>query len=171
MDYFVHFFFQNGDTILSGIFVSTILGILSLVKKSFRKAILSTFQCVWRRSRRTYKKIRRFRLSHILPKHTLEHIKLKRQLRELAVFKKRIKEQNEELEKNLSTLLSWASKFRYFGKDAALNAMRWKRPYTHMIFGLAIKRELIRLIDNKQALFSITTEGRELLFRKELLQA
>lgn len=171
MEYLIEQLGANRGSIISEIISSIFLPILFGVGIYFRKAFLAITKCVWRRGNRTYKIIRRFRLSHILPKHTLEHIKLKRQLRELAVFKKRIKEQNEELEKNLTTLLSWASKFRYFGKDAALNAMRWKRPYTHMIFGLAIKRELIRLIDNKQVLFSITTEGRELLFRKELLQA
>lgn len=44
-------------------------------------------------------------------------------------------------------------------------------PIRHMIFGLAIKREYIKPLASNQALYSVTTETRELLFRKGLLRA
>lgn len=152
--------------------VSNIIGMILLgLGVYFRKVVGAALQYIWRYFRRTYRKARRFNLSQCFPSHTLEYIKLKRQLRKLEFYEKKEKEQNEELEKNITTLLIWASKFRYFAKEDALKSMSWQRPYTHMIFGLAINREHIKLIDNRQSLFSITTEGRELLYRRGILRA
>lgn len=137
----------------------------------FRKAVGAALQYTWRYFRRTYRKSRRFRLSQCFPSHTLEYIRLKRQLRKLEFYEQKEKEQNEELEENVIILLTWASKFRYFPKEDALKIMPWNRPYTHMIFGLAVNREHIKLIDNRQSLFGITTEGRELLYRRGILRA
>lgn len=137
----------------------------------FRKAVGAALQYTWRYFRRTYRKARRFRLSQCFSSHTLEYIRLKRQLRKLEFYEQKEKEQNEELEENVIILLTWASKFRYFPKEDALKTMPWNRPYTHMIFGLAVNREHIKLIDNRQSLFGITTEDRELLYRRGILRA
>lgn len=171
MEYIIEYLSTNKNSIISAIIIPTLSTIVLGLGGYFRKGIFAIILHVWLRGRLIYKKIRRFRFSQSLPSHTLEYIRLKRRLRELDHYNQKKREQNEELEKNIITMLTWSSKFRYFRKDDVLNAMSWKRSYTHMILGLAIKRELIKPIDNQRALFFVTTEGRELLFHKGLLCA
>lgn len=167
MDYLIQYVYPYFDSIVSNI----VIAILIVICGYFRKAIGAAWRYIWQIVHRTYRKTSRIRLSQCFPSHTLKYIKLKRQLRQLENYKQKEKEQDEELEKNLTILLIWASKFRYFAKDEALKAMSWQRPYTHMIFGLAIKREYIKPLSSNHALYSITTEARELLFRRGLLRA
>lgn len=167
MDCLIQLISPHWNTIATNIIGTILLGL----GVYFRKAVGAALQYIWRYFRRTYRKARRFKLCQCFPSHTLEYIRLKRQLRKLEFYEQKEKEQNEELEENVIILLTWTSKFRYFRKDDALKAMRWNRPYTHMIFGLAINREHIKLIDNQHALFAITTEGRELLYRRGILRA
>lgn len=167
----IHYYYSNLEFTFWGIAEWVIYGALASIIIWLRRVISSTLLGLWRIIRRIYKKNLRFRLSQCFPAHTLEYIRLIRQSRELALYKQKEKKQREELEENITTLLIWASKFRYFSKDDALNAMDWRRSYTHMIFGLANKRELIKVIDNQRGVFAITTEGRELLFRKDLLHS
>lgn len=167
MDCLIELVYPHWNTIVSNIIGMILLGL----GVYFRKAVGAALQYIWRYFRRTYRKARRFKFCQCFPAHTLEYIRLKRQLRKLEFYEQKEKEQNEELEENVIILLTWTSKFRYFRKEDALKAMCWNRPYTHMIFGLAINRKHIKLIDNQHALFTITTEGRELLYRRGILRA
>lgn len=171
MDYLIQFFCTNWESVVLDVVKWMITALLAIVAMWFHKAIIAVFRRFWYTIRRRYKKLRRWRLSQCLPSHTIEYIRLKRQLRKLEFHKQKEKEQNKELEKNIIILLTWASKFRYFHKEEVLKAMHWNRSYTYMIFGLAVKREHLKLIDSRQALFSITTEGRELLYRRGILRA
>lgn len=142
LDYVIQRFDLDWDSIVTDVILTASFAILTCVLFYFQKASSVVIKYLWWHVRRTYKKIRRFRFSQCFPAHTLAYIRLKRQSRQLELYKRKEKEQDDELEKDLITLIVWSSKYRYFAKDDALKAMSWQRPYTPHDFWIGYKKRI-----------------------------